>query len=183
MKTILLFVPILVFLISFDTTAQVRKIDSDKNGTSVTYRLEHPLHKIEATSKDAQFHAEVDTSSKTIKSVIAEVDVMTFDSGNSNRDSHAMEVIDAITYPDVTFSGTKIEAQGDSLSVTGMLTFHGVTKEIVANVVQKWLPDGLDVEGGFDVSLTSFNIDRPSLLMIPVSDTLRFSLKATFEFK
>lgn len=183
MKTILLFVAMLFFFIHDGVIAQVRKIDSNKNGTSVTYRLEHPLHKIEATSKDAQFHAEVDTSSKTIKSVTADVDVMTFDSGNSNRDSHAMEVIDAITYPDVSFSGTKIDAQGDSLSVTGMLTFHGVTKEVVANVVQKWLPDELDVEGGFNISLTAFNIDRPSLLMIPVSDTLRFSLKTSFGLK
>ncbi|HTP12644.1 MAG TPA: YceI family protein, partial [Bacteroidota bacterium] len=36
------------------------------------------------------------------------VDVTTFDSGNSNRDSHAMEVVDALTYPDVQFTSTSV---------------------------------------------------------------------------
>jgi polyisoprenoid-binding protein YceI len=146
----------------------------------VTYRLVHPLHEIEATSHDVVFKAVVDTAKKEISTVSAQVDVTTFDSGNSNRDSHAMEVVDAISYPDVSFSSTSIAAAGDSLMVTGSLTFHGVTKNIVASVRPKWTPDSLVVQGGFNLSLTEFKIDRPSLLLIPVNDTLWFSLRARF---
>jgi polyisoprenoid-binding protein YceI len=112
--------------------------------------------------------------------VTAQVDVMTFDSGNSNRDSHAMEVVESIKYPDVTFASTSVTQHGDSLNVAGKLTFHGVTKDIVMTGATKWSQNKLDVHGNFEVSITAFKIERPSLLMIPVDDELRFSLHAAF---
>jgi hypothetical protein len=36
------------------------------------------------------------------------------------------------------------------------------------------------VDGSFELSLAAFKIDRPSLLMIPVEDTLSFSFAAVF---
>jgi polyisoprenoid-binding protein YceI len=123
---------------------------------------------------------EVDPAKKEIKSVSAQVDVMTFDSGNSNRDSHAMEVIESIKYPDVTFAGTTVTQNADSVLVSGRLTFHGVTKDIVMRGVATWGEHVLRVEGGFTLSLTAFKIERPALLMVPVDDALRFTLKAAF---
>jgi len=170
-------------LIGISAIAQPLKVQSTTDGSAATYRLVHPLHHMEATSKDVMFRAEIDPTKKEIMSVSAQVDVTTFDSGNSNRDSHAMEVIDAISYPDVSFSGTTITQTGDSLNVAGKLTFHGVTNNVVAVVTPRWSQNRLDVEGGFPLSLTAFKIERPSLLMIPVNDTLRFTLKAAFEWK
>jgi polyisoprenoid-binding protein YceI len=163
--------------------AQVKQADLIKQESSVSYRLVHPLHTIDATSKDVVYQIELDPTKQEIKAVSAQVDVTTFDSGNSNRDSHAMEVIDALTFPDVTFSSTSIAQRGDSLSIAGKLTFHGVTKDIVATAVSKWSPNRLEVRGSFDLSLTAFNIERPSLLMIPVEDTLRFSFIGVFAWK
>ncbi len=154
-----------------------------KEHSSVSYRLVHPLHVIEATSKDVLYQVEIDEAKREITKVTAQVDVTTFDSGNSNRDSHAMEVIDALSYPDVTFSSSAITAVGDSLDVTGRLTFHGVTRDIEMHGTARWLPDTLEVRGAFDLSLTAFKIERPSLLMIPVKDTLAFSLIAVFGLK
>ena len=175
-------VPILVVVVS-RTASQSQFIESNKDKSSITYLLVHPLHKIEATSKDVLFKAEIDPVKKEIKSVTAEVDVTTFDSGNSNRDSHAMEVIDAITYPLVTFTSTSVTPSGDSLAVEGKLVFHGVTKTITATVIPSWQQQALSVQGNFGLSLTAFNIERPSLLLIPVNDTLKFSLTAVFEWK
>ncbi len=154
-----------------------------KDESSVTYLLVHPLHKIEATSKDVAYVLNADVAKKTIRSVAAVADVTSFDSGNSNRDSHAMEVVDALSYPDVRFSSTSVAQKGDSLTVEGKLTFHGVTRPITLAGTSQWMPNKLVVEGSFAVSLTEFKIDRPSLLMIPVEDTLKFSLKAAFGWK
>jgi hypothetical protein len=150
------------------------------DGSSMTYFLVHPLHKIEATSKSVEYHVQANPATKEIKSISAAVDVTTFDSGNSSRDSHAMEVIDAITYPEASFSSTSVAPQGDSLRVAGKLTFHGVTKDIFISVYPRWSQNGLEVGGGFELSLTAFNIERPALLLIPVEDTLRFSFVALF---
>ncbi len=173
------FVSFLLLRVVF-AEAQPTKLDMSKKESSITYKMVHPLHEIEATSKEADLQLEADPSKKEIESVSARVDVMTFDSGNSNRDSHAMEVIDAISYPDVDFKSSSITQVGDSLKVTGKLTFHGVTQDIVALAASKWSSDKLEVRGSFILSLTAFKIERPSLLMIPVEDALRFTFTAVF---
>jgi polyisoprenoid-binding protein YceI len=94
-----------------------------------------------------------------------------------------MEVIDALTYPDVTFKSTAIHQIGDSLLVSGDLSFHGVTKNIVMSGSLIWSPGRIDARGKFNLSLTEFKIERPSLLMIPVNDTLRFTLTAALQWK
>ena len=118
--------------------AQFRKAEELKGESWISYRLVHPLHEIDAKSTSPEFDVELDPATKTIKTVTAQVDVTTFDSGNSNRDSHAMEVIDAITYPDVEFTSTNIVQRGDSVFVTGKLTFHGVTHDITMAGATTW---------------------------------------------
>ncbi len=153
-----------------------------KDESKLTYNLSHPLHEVEATSKDVLSSLELDPSNRSIKSVVVSVDVTTFDSGNSNRDSHAMEVIDALTYPEARFASTSISQSGDSVKVVGNLTFHGVTKEVTIPAALKWSANRLDVHGDFTVSLTAFKIERPSLLMIPVSDDLKFTVVAAYRW-
>jgi len=168
---------------TFASTAQSQNLDLIRGKSSVTYRLVHPLHKIEATSKDVAYQLDTDVTTKEIRRVSAQVDVTTFDSGNSNRDSHAMEVIDALTYPEASFASTSITQIGDSLRVAGKLSFHGITRDAIMPAVAAWTPGTLEVRGDFDVTLSEFNIDRPSLLMIPVEDRLSFSVVAVFSWK
>lgn len=172
----------LLFLGSFITQAQLKSIPSLKDGTSMTYYLVHPLHEVEATSKEVSSTISADPSTKTIKAVSATVDVMTFNSGNSNRDSHAMEVIDAISFPEASFSSTSISSRNDSLWVTGKLTFHGVTREVTMSSQAQWTDHTLTIHAGFSISLTSFQIERPALLLVPVHDELRFTLTTAYGF-
>jgi polyisoprenoid-binding protein YceI len=154
-----------------------------KGESTISYHMSHPLHEFDAVSHDAIYRADVDPEKKEVTSVAAVVDVTTFDSGNSNRDSHAMEVIDAISYPEVRFVSSAIsKTAGDSVLVTGKLTFHGVTREIVIPAALHWSTERLDVHGAFDLSLTEFKIERPSLLMIPVSDAVKFTVAASFRW-
>ena len=122
-----------------------------------------------------------DAKTKEIKNVLVKVSVTSFNSGNSNRDSHAMEVIDAISYPNASFLSSSVEQNGDSIKVYGKLTFHGVTKDIVLNGKMTWNGNQLEVDGTFNIRLTEFKIERPSLLFIPVDDTLKFTLRQVFD--
>jgi polyisoprenoid-binding protein YceI len=177
---LILLVIVLAVLGVVPAPAQVRHLAQKKEESSMTYRLVHPLHHVEATSKEVVYDLETDPATKEFRKVSGWVDVTTFDSGNSNRDSHAMEVIDAIDYPDALFEGTGFTQKGDSLYIRGKITFHGVTKEITAAAVTRWSPARLEVDGSFALSLTAFKVDRPSLLMIPVEDTLNFEFVAVF---
>ena len=163
--------------------AQAIVVERADTASALTYRLSHPMHEVEATSREVRYRAEIDTAKRRIAAVTASVDVMTFNSGNSNRDSHAMEVVDALTYPDAEFASTSVAQGGDSITVAGTVTFHGVTKDATMTGTVRWFPDRVNVKGGFRLSLTEYGIERPSLLMIPVDDTLRFDLDATLLLK
>lgn len=180
MKTKYFFSICPLLIIVSPATAQTKSLEMVKKESFVTYTLHHPLHTIEATSKEVDCKITVDPATKEIKTVSARVDVTTFDSGNSNRDSHAMEVIDALTYPEASFVGTSVAQAGDSLKVSGKMTFHGVTKDIVIPAACQWSDGKLKVQGQFDLSLTEFKIQRPSLLMMPTDDALKFSFVAVF---
>lgn len=164
-------------------TAETRVLEGLKSESTMTYRLVHPMHEIEATSKEVDYRIEIDSTTKTITKVSAHVDVTSYDSGNSSRDSHAMEAIDALTYPEASFNSTAVERIGDSLIVRGRLTFHGVTKDAVMRASATMSEHRLTVEGAFEISLTAFSVERPSLLLIPAEDILRFSFKAAFPWK
>jgi polyisoprenoid-binding protein YceI len=171
-----------VFISTSAVTAQINKIEAVKNESSITYKLTHPLHEIEATSKESTCRLNVDITSKQIKGALVSVDVMTFNSGNSNRDSHAMEVIDAISFPNSRFVSSNIVQKGDSVKAYGKLTFHGITKDITLSAAVKWEQNKLLINGWFNISLTEFKIERPSLLLIPCNDILKFTFTQAFNF-
>jgi len=171
---------IAVFLAGTFSFAQVKRIYAEKNGSFIKYKLTHPLHEVEATSTSEVCVIDADTAKREIKQALVQVGVTTFDSGNSNRDSHAMEVIDAITYPAAKFLSDKITQNGDSLKISGKLTFHGITKEITIDAIQKWGPKNLEVDGKFDISLTAFKVDRPTLLLMPINDDMKFWFQENF---
>ena len=183
MKNRTLFVLASVAISVSMAAAQVKSVTGLKGESSATYLLTPPMHEREATSKEVFYTASLDVGSKTIQSVTAVVDVTSFDSGNSNRDSHAMEVVDALSYPEVMFTSTSIVPQGNTLVVNGKLTFHGVTSDIIAAATPDWTQDKLVVHAVFPLSLTAFKVERPALLFIPVKDTLRFTLVAAFSLK
>ncbi len=170
----------LAFALAF---GQPRTAEQIKGSAWITYKVVHPLHEVVAKSTSPEYTVVLDPTTKEIKSVTAKVDVTTFDSGNSNRDSHAMEVIDAIDYPEADFTSTSVAQAGDSVRVTGHLTFHGVTKDITMVGTAQWQSSRLDVNGVFDITFTDFKIERPALLLVPVKDNIRFALASSFTWK
>lgn len=173
----------LTFITAACAVAQVKTVASIKGESAATYFLVHPMHEVEATSKEVVYTASLNPAIKSLQAVTAVVDVTSFDSGNSNRDSHAMEAVDALTFPDVTFTSTSIIPQGNTLLVGGKLTFHGVTNNVTVTAIPEWGSDKLVVHARMPVSLTAFKVERPSLLFIPVHDTLNFTLTAAFPLK
>ena len=180
-KNIVLFFIGCIF--TFSAIAQIKTVTSIKGESSAVYFMVHPMHKFDATSKDVVYTASLDPGARTIKTVAAAVDVTSFDSGNSNRDSHAMEVIDAMSFPETTFTSTSIVPQENSMIVGGKLSFLGVSHDITAIAIPEWGNDKLIVHATMNISLTAFKVERPALLFIPVEDTLKFVLTAAFPLK
>jgi len=78
-----------------------------------------------------------DADNPSASTVEATIDVNTIATLDAQRDTHlkSADFLDSEKYPTITFKSTKIESAGpDEAKVTGDLTIHGVTKEVVLKV-------------------------------------------------
>jgi len=78
-----------------------------------------------------------DPANPSAASVQAEVDVSTIETRELKRDAHlkSPDFFDVEKYPTMSFKSTKAEAAGaGKLKVTGDLTIHGVTRQVVFDV-------------------------------------------------
>jgi hypothetical protein len=147
--------------------------------SSLTYAVSHPFHHVEATSRDARGKGSVTATSG--KFLIA-VTVKSFDSGDSNRDLHMLQVTRAGTNPMIT---VRVTGSGDFtagvpklLRIDALVSFAGCTTTY--HDVPLDLSDGPDgtihVTGKLPLTLTDFKLEAPSLLGIPIKNAIPVTL-------
>jgi polyisoprenoid-binding protein YceI len=79
----------------------------------------------------------LDEKDLTKSSVAASIDAAAIDTRESKRDAHlkSPDFFDVAKYPTITFTSKKVTKLGETkFQVTGDLTMHGVTKEVVLDV-------------------------------------------------
>ena len=180
MKQFLFSLALILGAISVMGQAQV-KYFSDKNKSTIEYSMNHPLHSWTGVSSDFTSVILANEAKTEISQVAVSAKISTFDSKNANRDSHTMEVTEALKYPSVTFASTAIAKDGENkLQVSGVLTFHGVNKNITFEAEQKNNGKSLEINGGFTIKMTDYNIERPSLMGIAADDDIKIKFKVIF---
>lgn len=139
------------------------------------YRLVHPLHKVSASCGEAEGRAVVRPGKPTKVQVRAKV--ACFVSGDGNRDTHMREVTHEPLHPYVELKGTleglqlPLAAQ-QTFSLQASVTMNDKTQAVTVSLTLK--PEGAGLRGtfSFPVSLTGFDIERPSLLGFSVEDAI-----------
>ena len=174
-NTLLLIVAILALSFTIDKTTDIKTVRFDKARSTITYTMVHPLHTWEGVSKEIDGLVQSDTKSGNIIKVAAVAKVASFDSKNSNRDSHMMEVTEAIKYPTVSFVTTSVKDDGATLDVTGKITLHNVTKEIHFVAASKTEDKKRILSGNFIVLLEDFKIDRHSFMMVKTDNEMKMA--------
>ncbi len=170
-----------LLLLSFVAPQAKRKLIADKKVSTITYAMRHPMHSWEGVSHDVTAAIVYDDEAKKVETVAVLAKVVSFDSQNANRDSHAIESMEGIKYPNVTFSSQQVQDDGSGkLTVVGNLTLHGVTRPVTIPVSRK-MNNGMAIyEGNFDLKLTDFKIEKPTLMMVPVDDELKMKFSLVF---
>jgi polyisoprenoid-binding protein YceI len=159
--------------------AQVKK-SLDKNKSSITYYMKHLLHAWDGTSKELTGLVLSGADSKIEKVAIA-TKVSSFDSENSNRDAHLLEVVEALKYPTISFYSTSItEPVKGELEVKGILQFHGVSKEVSFKAYVTQQKNNIQVVGNFIFLLEDFKIERPSFMLKPVDNEVKVKFDILF---
>jgi polyisoprenoid-binding protein YceI len=109
----------------------------------------------------------LDPADLTKASVNATVDVTTVDTGVAPRDQDlkSPKFFDTAKFPTMTFVSKSVTKSGDGYSITGDLTMHGVTKQVVLEMEpskEQIGPDG-KAHRGFDATTT---IHRPDFGLV-----------------
>lgn len=155
-----------------------RKLMADKSKSVMSYTMHHPMHTWDGVNRNVQSVLVYNDATDRIEAVAVVAQVASFDSQNANRDSHAIEILEGIKYPRVTFTSTGIEQASDKLTVRGNLTFHGITKPIVFDAIRTDKGGLITATGQFSVTMSDYNVERPSLMMVPTDESfiIKFSL-------
>jgi polyisoprenoid-binding protein YceI len=159
--------------------AQTKKA-FDKKNSFVTYAMNHILHSWTGTSHDLNGAVVVGTNGK-IEKVALVTKVSAFDSENSNRDAHMMEVTEALKFPNISFYSTSIsESKPGELDVKGILQFHGVNKEISFKAFTTSGSSANTVKGDFIFLLEDHKIERPSFMLNKVDNEVKINFEVVF---
>lgn len=159
--------------------AQTKK-PIDKTRSSITYSMNHLLHAWDGISRDLNGVVQVGAENK-IERVAIVSKVSAFDSKNSNRDAHLLEVVEALKFPNISFYSTSvIESQKGELDVKGILQFHGVSKEISFKANATQVKNNVQVTGNFIFLLEDFKIERPSFMLKQVDNEVKVKFDVIF---
>ena len=149
--------------------------------STLAYHVSHPLHQVEGVSHAARGKGVC--SGGECDFLIA-VPVKSFDSGDSNRDLHMLQVTRGAQYPLVTVRTKIPESVLDSgtIHVDLEVQFAGQTAQY------KQLPFQLTVSGNeirlsgtIPAALADFKIEPPSLLSIPIKNEMPVRVEMTWK--
>ena len=138
MKRIFASITAVLFALTLPALAAAATWTIDPDHSNVGFKIRH-LMVSNVKGSFEKFTGTVDLNEKDITKSKVDVSIETA-SINTNvelRDAHlkSADFFDVVKYPAMTFKSKKVAKAGkDKLKVTGDLTLHGVTKEVVLNV-------------------------------------------------
>ena len=155
------------------------QLRADRTRSSTTYHMKHALHAWTGVSREVGCLLETDAEGMVTR-VAATAKVKSFDSRNSNRDAHMLEVTDALTHPNITFSSRSVVLAEGVYRVSGILSFHGVEKPMDIEVREERDGGRRRFRSSFVFLLEDFKIVRPTLFMVKTDNEVRVELDFVF---
>ena len=148
--------------------------------STLTYSVSHPLHQSEGVSHAARGKGVCHAGQCDF---LIAVPVKSFDSGDSNRDLHMLQVTRGAEFPMVTVR-TRIpesERTSTTIHVDVDIEFAGQTahyKQVPLQLVTQG--NQTRISGTIPATLSDFKIDPPSLLTIPVKNDIPVRMEMTW---
>jgi hypothetical protein len=148
--------------------------------STLTYHVSHPLHQTNGVSKEARGKGVCQAGQ--CEFLIA-VPVKSFNSGDSNRDLHMLQVTRGAQFPLVTVRTRVPEQAAASPSILADLEiqFAGQTARYMQiPFQQKAQGQDIRISGTIPATLTDFKIDPPKLLTVPIKNEIPVRVDMTF---
>lgn len=148
--------------------------------STLTYHVSHPLHQSEGVSRSARGKGICHEGQCDF---LIAVPVKSFDSGDSNRDLHMLQVTRGAEFPMVTVRTRLPESAATSTAVKADLEIQFAGQTARYNQVPLDLvKEGSDmrVTGTIPATLTDFKIEPPTLLTLPVKNEIPIHVEMTW---
>jgi len=147
---------------------------------TLTYHVSHPLHQSEGVSHEVRGKGICHAGQCDF---LIAVPVKSFDSGDSNRDLHMIQVTRGAQFPMVTVRTKLPESASTSTTIQADLEiqFAGQTaqyKQISFQLVTQG--NQIHITGTIPATLTDFKIDPPTLLTLPVKNEMPVRVDLTW---
>ena len=168
------FILLLVFNFSFSQNTFM--INNEKS--TISYNAKHVLHAWDGVNDNI---SGVIIYDNVISKIAIAAKVVDFDSGNSGRDSHSLEVLEALKFPNIKFYSDDISIQGNAVTFKGDIEFHGQKKPIKVLGTVDDNENLINVTGKFQIIPTEFSIKLPSFMLIEMEDYLNISFDIQFD--
>lgn len=154
----------------------------DARASTVAYTVENALHSVVATTREPEGVLALLPDGGL--QVMVRASVRSFDSDNSNRDAHMLEVMDAMTHPHVVFKGVVPGFTPPAeypatvrVDVRGVLDFRGRKNPETVPVELVFVsPTEVRASARFDVSLTRYGVPLPSVMFVTLKDRCAVAL-------
>jgi hypothetical protein len=148
--------------------------------STLTYHVSHPLHQTEGVSRAARGKGVCHEGQCDF---LIAVPVKSFDSGDSNRDLHMLQVTRGAQFPMVTVRTRLPEGSPESADIRADLEvlFAGHTvqyKQVPFQVIK--VGGEIQISGSVPATLSDFKIEPPSLLAMPVKNDIPVMVKMTW---
>lgn len=149
--------------------------------SALTYHVSHPLHQVEGVSHAARGKGVCHAGQCDF---LIAVPVKSFDSGDSNRDLHTLQVARGGQFPLVTVRTRLPEDAAGSATIHADLEvqFAGQTAKY-SQVPFQLVTQGNEtrISGTIPATLSDFKIDPPSLLALPVKNEIPIRVEMTWQ--
>jgi hypothetical protein len=168
MKTALLFATLLLATSVLAQTDQTWTLAQ----STFTYHMSHPLHEVDGTSHAARGKGVCRASQCDF---LLAVPVKTFDSGDTNRDLHMLQVTRGAQFPIVTVKFHLPEAE-----LTLPMLDCDLEVEFAGNIAHyhhvpfQQVVDGSSrhITGTIPTTLSDFKIDPPTFFTVPIKNAI-----------
>jgi len=150
----------------------------DPSRSEISYTGAHLLH--EWTGVNKNLVGLMKSNDGQLDMIAVSAKVADFDSGNENRDAHALELLDVFDFPNVRFLAKKFTQSGQQVVMDGILQFRGVSRDISVTMNVESTTDQHKVFGTFTVQPTLFDMPLPSFMLKDIDDALDIKVSLLF---
>lgn len=159
------------------------QIDYKISKSIISFTGSHPFHDWTGISNELKLEKKC-SQKNTFCKYIFSIPWTSFNSGNDNRDNNMLYYVNAYEYQNIKFTFDNIDLNklgNGSHLLTGILEIAKNKNQLSIPIKLNILDKKIYITSEFEISIKDFNIEQPTLLMIPINEIINIKIDISGE--